>query len=254
MAPTVSERVRIVRSEQRYHWRNEWLTSHQSFPATGNFDLAANAHGLLMVHNEDVVDAGEGFDTHQHRDTEIVTWVLEGTVVHQDSEGHSGLVHPGLAQRMSAGTGILHSERNGAPRHERRTLHVIQMWIPPDRPGRAPSYQEADIRAELERNELVTVASGMARYRDETAITLGNRYAAFHVARLDPGRAIRLPDAPFGHVFLARGAVRVEGGEADGDAVLHAGDAIRTTATGGQRLTAVQPSEVLLWEMHAGFA
>lgn len=87
MAPTAAEAVRIVRSGQRYGWRNEWLDSRQSFPATGNFDLAAHAHGMLLVHNEDVVEAGAGFDTHQHLNTEIVTWVLEGTVVHQDSEG-----------------------------------------------------------------------------------------------------------------------------------------------------------------------
>ncbi|WP_227980883.1 pirin family protein [Nocardia spumae] len=254
MAPTTAEAVRIVRSEQRYRWRNEWLDSRQSFPATGNFDLAANAHGLLMVHNEDIVEAGAGFDTHQHRNTEIITWVLEGTVVHQDSQGHSGLIHPGLAQRMSAGAGILHSERNGALRHERQDLHVVQMWIPPDEDGRRPSYQEADIRAELARNELVTVASGLARHRAETAITLGNRYAAFHAARLDPGHSVRLPEAPSGHVFLARGAVIVEGGGSDGELTLAAGDALRTTDAGARRITAVSPSEVLIWEMHATFA
>ncbi|MEV5648885.1 pirin family protein [Nocardia sp. NPDC052254] len=254
MALATAESMRIVPADQRYHWRNEWLRSHQSFPATGNFDLAANAHGLLMVHNEDVVDAGEGFDTHQHRDTEIVTWVLEGTVVHQDSEGHSGLIHPGLAQRMSAGTGILHSERNGALRHEREDLHVVQMWIPPDEDGRRPGYQESDIRAELSHNELVTVASGIPRDRGDTAITLGNRYAALHVARLDPGRSVRLPEASFGHLFVARGTVTVEGAENGAEATLSAGDALRTTATGGQLVTAVVPGEVLIWEMHASFA
>lgn len=253
MATTAVEAVRIVRSGQRYGWRNEWLDSRQSFPATGNFDLAANAHGMLLVHNEDVVEAGAGFDTHQHLNTEIVTWVLEGTVVHQDSAGHSGLIRPGLAQRMSAGTGILHSERNGAVYGERANLHVVQMWIPPDEAGRPPSYQESDVEAGLSHNELVTVASGMPRHRGETAITLGNRYAAFHVARLDPGRSVLLPEAPFGHIFLARGSVVVEG-TADGQTTLSAGDAVRTTATGGQRITAVAPSEVLIWEMHASTA
>ncbi|MGW4351921.1 pirin family protein [Nocardia sp. NPDC004582] len=241
--------VRVVPGAERWHWRNEWLDSRQSFPATGNFDLAANAHGLLMIHNEDIVDPGEGFDTHQHRDMEIITWVLEGTVVHQDSVGHSGLIHPGMAQRMSAGTGILHSERNGAGLLERERLHVVQMWVPPDSPGATPGYQELDIAAELTGNTLFTAASGLPRDRDRTAITLGNRYAAFHVARLDPGHSVRIPDAPYGHVFVARGSVDFEG-----SGMLNQGDAVRLTATGGHRVTALEASELLIWEMHTTFA
>ncbi|WP_018178851.1 pirin family protein [Jongsikchunia kroppenstedtii] len=242
-------RVRVIRNGERSFWNNEWLQSRQSFPATGNFDLAANAHGLLMVHNEDIVDPGEGFDTHQHIDTEIITWVLEGSVVHQDSAGNSGIIHPGLAQRMSAGTGIMHSEKNGAGRYEKPALHVVQMWLPPDEPGITPSYQEMDIADELARDTLVTVASGMRRHRDETAITLHNRYAALHVARLETGSAVTNPDAPFGHVFVARGRVDFESA-----GTLEQGDAVRLTDTGGQSITAIEPSEVLIWEMHASFA
>lgn len=238
--------VQVVRSADRARWRNEWLDSRQSFPATGNFEHAKYAHGMLLIHNEDFVDAGEGFDTHQHRDTEIITWVLEGTVVHQDSQGNAGLIHPGLAQRMSAGTGILHSEKNGAGRAERQRLHVVQMWVPPDTPGSAPSYQEMDIGDALRRNGLITVASGMARYRNDTAITLGNRFGAFHVARLDAGSSIQVPDAPHGHVFIARGTVDFED-----SGPLEQGDAVRLTATGGQRVRATTDAEVLIWEMHA---
>jgi redox-sensitive bicupin YhaK (pirin superfamily) len=247
--PTTEVQVQVIRSADRIFWNNEWLESRQSFPATGNFDLAANAHGLLMVHNEDFVDPGEGFDAHQHSDTEIITWVLDGTVVHQDSAGNSGIIRPGMAQRMSAGTGIRHSERNGAGRREKSTLHVVQMWIPPDEIGLTPSYEELDITDRLAAGGLVTVASGMPRHRDEAAITLHNRYAALHVARLEPGAAVTIPEAPFGHVFVARGRVDVESiGQ------LEQGDAIRLTGTGGQTIAATEPSEVLVWEMHASFA
>ncbi|MFF2082291.1 pirin family protein [Nocardia sp. NPDC058176] len=238
--------VEVIASGQRRRWWNEWLDSRQSFPVTGNFVLEDHAHGLLLVHNEDVVGPGEGFDTHQHRDTEILTWVLEGSVVHQDSAGNSGVIHPGLAQRMSAGSGILHSERNGAGLRERERLHVVQMWIPPDTPGVDPSYQELDIAEELRRNVLVPVASGMPRYRSETAIGIGNRHATFHVARLDPGHSITVPDAPYGHVFIARGTVGYEG-----HGVLDQGDVVRLTATGGHRVTAMTAAEVLIWEMDA---
>ncbi|GGK41572.1 pirin family protein [Nocardia camponoti] len=236
----------VIQSGERGHWWNEWLDSKQSFPATGNFVLEDHAHGLLLIHNEDVVGPGEGFDTHQHRDTEIITWVLEGTVVHQDSVGNSGLIHPGLAQRMSAGTGILHSERNGAGYAERDKLHVVQMWIPPDAPGAVPSYQELDIAGELRRNVLIPVASGMTKYRGEAAIGIGNSNATFHVARLDAGASITVPDAPYGHVFVARGQVDFEGA-----GPLNQGDVVRLTADGGHRVTATEAAEVLVWEMTA---
>lgn len=239
----------LIRSADRPRWRNGWLDSRQSFPFTGNFDLASNAHGLLMVHNQDRVGPGEGFDTHRHRDVEIVTWVLEGSVLHQDSAGNSGLIHPGLAQRMSAGTGILHSEKNGSTSYSGDPVEVVQMWIPPDSAGLTPSYQELDVASALATGELVTVASGMPKDLGDAAIGIRNRFATLHAARLSAGQGIAVPDAPFGHVFLARGAAAVEGlGR------LEAGDAIRLTDDGGRRITALEPSEVLVWEMHAEFA
>ncbi|MBJ8345338.1 pirin family protein [Antrihabitans sp. YC2-6] len=234
--------VRVIRSADRGHWWNEWLDSRQSFPATGNFDLAANAHGLLMVHNEDTIQAGEGFDTHQHRDMEIITWVLEGTVVHQDSAGNSGLIYPGLAQRMSAGTGIRHSEKNASNHLQGERVRVVQMWISPDTTGTAPSYEEREVDA----GPFVTIASGMAAHRNSSAIRIGNKHAALHVARLDPGQSITIPDAPFGHVFVANGSALFEGyGQ------VSQGDTVRLTSTGGHRITAAERSEILLWEMHA---
>lgn len=238
--------VRVIRGADRHHWRNEWLESWQSFPVTGNFDLAGNAHGLLMVNNEDTVSPGEGFDMHFHRNTEIITWVLEGSVVHRDSLGNEGTIHPGLAQRMSAGTGINHAERNGAGRSERTPLRVVQMWIPPDELNGDPSYQELDITTELAGNTLLPMASGMRKYKGDAAITFGNSYATLHVARLDAGKSVQVPDAPYGHVFLTHGQAELED-----VGVLEHGDAVRLTATGGQRVTAADGgAELLVWEMH----
>ncbi|CCQ14033.1 putative pirin-like protein [Rhodococcus sp. AW25M09] len=238
--------LRHIPSAQRHHWWNEWLDSKQSFPATGNYDLAANAHGLLMVHNEDTVFPGEGFDSHQHQNMEILTWVLEGTLEHADSEGNTGSIRPGLIQRMSAGTGIRHTERNASSLRSREKLRVVQMWIPPDTDGTVPSYEELDVRDQLASGELVCVASGIA---GRSGVRIGNHFAALHVARLAPGQSIVVPHAPFGHVFVADGSAVFED---VGD--LARGDAVRLTATGGHRVTASTASEILIWEMHAGFA
>ncbi|MBY6363941.1 pirin family protein [Rhodococcoides corynebacterioides] len=240
-APT----AQIVRSEDRRHWWDGAIDSRQSFPATGNFDLARAAHGLLLVHNEDTVAPGEGFDRHHHRAMEIVTWVLDGRLRHEDSVGNTGVLRPGVIQRMSAGSGVLHSERNDNGYTSRRPLRVVQMWIPPSVDDTEPSYEERDVSDALAGGELIVVASGLSRDADRTAVTLGNRDAALHIARPSAGRSITVPDAPFVHVFVARGDATMGGVE------LRQGDAVRLTGGGADRITATAPSEILIWEMHS---
>jgi redox-sensitive bicupin YhaK (pirin superfamily) len=245
--------VDIRRAADRAHTKIDWLDSHHSFSFGGHYDPTNTHHGLLLVNNDDIVAAGTGFETHPHRDMEIVTWVLSGSLVHQDSRGNSGIIYPGLAQRMSAGTGILHSEKNDSwriagDRHD-EPVHFVQMWVVPDEQGIVPGYEQAEVDAELLTGRLVPVASGMPQHVDEAAIRIRNSYATLHVARLEPGHSVELPAAPYLHLFVARGDVNLEGaGE------LVAGDSVRFTATGGQRVTATVPSEVLVWEMHAGLA
>jgi redox-sensitive bicupin YhaK (pirin superfamily) len=185
---------------------------------------------------------------------EIVTWVLRGSLVHQDSTGHSGVIYPGLAQRMSAGRGILHSEKNDAwtltgEQSHSEPVHFVQMWVVPDESGITPGYQQLEIDDELLRGGLVTIASGMPEHGDDTAITIRNRHAALHGARLEPGDSVELPQAPYLHLFVARGEVTLEAA-----GPLHEGDAVRFTASGGQRIIATEPAEILVWEMHAGLS
>ena len=135
--------VDVRGTADRFKTRIDWLDSKHSFSFGHHRDPDNTHHGLLLVSNDDVVLPGAGFDTHPHRDMEIVTWVLKGSLVHQDSEGNTGVLYPGLAQRMSAGTGILHSEKNdswrtqGGPSHD-EPVRFIQMWIPPDERGIQP--------------------------------------------------------------------------------------------------------------------
>jgi redox-sensitive bicupin YhaK (pirin superfamily) len=243
-----AEAVDVRRAADRFATDMTWLRSRHSFSFGHHYDASNTHHGVLLVHNDDVVAPGTGFETHPHRDMEIVTWVLDGSLVHQDSTGHAGVIYPGLAQRMSAGTGILHSEKNDAWRlagepHD-DPVHFVQMWVAPDQSGVGPGYAQRDLDDRLLRDGLVPVASGMAKH--DAAIRIANRHAALHATRLAPGRAVELPDAPFLHLFVARGDVELEG-----TGGLHAGDAVRFTASDGHRVTARTPAELLVWEMHA---
>ncbi|MET7670753.1 pirin family protein [Micromonospora luteifusca] len=246
--------VDVRRGEDRFATRISWLDSKHSFSFSRHYDPANTHHGLLLVNNDDVVHPGAGFETHPHQDMEIITWVLRGSLVHQDSTGHSGVIYPGLAQRMSAGTGILHSEKNDAWRlnnQEPHTdpVHFVQMWVLPDEEGVDPGYEQLEIEDELLRGGLVPIASGMDRYDGASAIRIRNRYATLHAARLAPGDEVTIPDAPFVHLYVPNGTVTLEG-----SGPLGTGDAARLTRTGGRRVTADEPAEILVWEMHATVA
>jgi redox-sensitive bicupin YhaK (pirin superfamily) len=248
---TLTPQVDVRRSGERDKTRIGWLDSKHSFSFGRHYDPKNTHHGLLLVNNDDRVKAGTGFETHPHQDMEIVTWVMEGSLVHQDSTGHNGVIYPGLAQRMSAGKGILHSEKNDAFKLEghrpKEGVHFVQMWVVPDESGIKPGYEQLEISNEVLTGGLVPVASGMAKHQGAAAIRIKNKHAALHVARLQPGQSVTLPSAPYLHLFVPRGAVTLEGA-----GQLATGDAVRFTATGGQRITATEAAEVLVWEMHAG--
>ncbi|HET9875700.1 MAG TPA: pirin family protein [Mycobacterium sp.] len=233
--------VDVRRAADRVATRTAWLNSRHSFSFNDYYDPDNTHHGLLLVNNDDIVGAGTGFDTHPHRDAEIVTWVLSGALTHRDSIGNSGVIQPGLAQRMSAGTGIRHSEKNESASEP---VHFVQMWIVSDTPGRVPGYQQREIGDVLRSGGLVTVASGKD---DDAAITVGNAGATMYAAKLQPGDSVELPDPQYLHLFVPLGEVTLEGtGELD------QGDAVRFTGSGGQRVTATSQAEILVWAMDAG--
>src|SRR5579884_726616 len=237
----MSATAEIRRAADRAVTKTSWLNSRHSFSFADHYDPANTHHGLLLVNNDDIVAPGTGFGTHPHRDMEIVTWVLQGALTHRDSTGNHGVTYPGLAQRMSAGSGILHSEKNDSAADP---VHFIQMWVIPDQTGITPGYQQHEVDNELLTSGLTTIASGMPG--QDAAITVHNRNAALHGARLRPGDGVELPSAPYLHLFITSGLVSVEG---VGD--LQEGDAVRFTASDGRRVTATEPAEILAWEMHA---
>jgi len=221
----------------RFHTDVGWLDSWHSFSFGSHHDPANVGHGLLLVSNDDRVAPGAGFGTHPHRDMEIVTWVLEGGVAHEDSTGHAGVITPGLAQRMSAGTGILHSEMNASPDEP---VHFVQMWVRPDTLGIEPGYEQADVGDRLDAGGLVAVASGQGH---EGAVHLHQAEAVLWVARMGTDESVAVPEAPHVHVFVARGSARLE------DHDLAEADAARLTAEAGLTLTATtDDTEVLVWQ------
>jgi quercetin 2,3-dioxygenase len=241
--------TQVIPASERFLTETPWLTSRHSFSFGGHYDEANTSFGPLLVCNEDVVSAGEGFGTHPHRDLEIVTWVLSGGLVHQDSQGNSGVIYPGLAQRMSAGRGILHSERNdswrltGQPAHD-EPVHFVQMWVLPAEAGIDPGYEQQDVNSELDAGGLVVVASGLRKHRHDRAIRISQRGAGMYAARLRVGRTLTMPDSPRLHLFVAAGALDLESVGRLGQ-----GDAARMTASGGAKIRALADSEILVWEL-----
>ena len=232
-------RIDVRRADARFASRFGWLDSRHSFSFGRHYDPENTHHGLLLVNNDDVVRPYTGFDTHPHRDMEIVTWVLDGELEHKDTLGNTGIIYPGLAQRMSAGRGIYHSEKNNT---SPRDVHFVQMWVLPDTESVDPGYEQLDINPQLDQGGLVPIASGRGH---EAAITIRQRGAVLWGGRLAPGEVVRVPDAQFAHVYVARGAADLEGAGA-----LHAGDAARLTAAGTPTLTAGdEGAEVLVWQM-----
>jgi redox-sensitive bicupin YhaK (pirin superfamily) len=237
--------VEVRRSADRPATRADGLVSRHSFSFGTHYDPADVGLGVLVAHNDDTVERGLGYATHPHRDLEIVTWVLAGGLRHGDTDGLStgaDLVVPGRVQRLSAGSGVRHSEHHDPSAGP--AVRFVQMWVLPDEPGGDPSYVQADVEGALADGGLVPVASG----RTDAAVPIRNRDATLHVARLGGGTSVLLPDAPYLHLFVARGRADVEGAGALGEA-----DAARFVADGQARVTAGdQGAEVVAWEMHRG--
>src|SRR6185369_16423345 len=233
--------IDVRRAADRFATRIPWLDSHHSFSFGAHYDPDNTHHGLLLVSNDDRVRGGTGFSTHPHRDMEIVTWVLDGALEHRDSEGNHGVITPGVAQRMSAGSGIRHSEQNAS---KTASVRLLQMWVPPDTQGIAPGYEQRDIGAQKQDDALFPLASGR---EPDAAITLHQRDATLWVATLNAAKPVTVPDAPFVHVMVSTGAATLENAGA-----LGAGDAVRLTDAGALDLTATEDgTEITIWEMWA---
>lgn len=228
----------LITSNERGYADHGWLKSFHSFSFAGYYDPARMGFGNLRVINEDRIAAGKGFGTHSHQNMEIISYVLSGELAHKDSMGNVLGIPPGDVQRMSAGTGIAHSEFNHA---EGQTTHFLQIWIEPNALGIAPSYEQKTFPEADKRGALRLVASPDGAQGSVTIHADAKMYAGL----LDAGETVTLALDPLrkAYVHLVRGQLEVNG------QVLHAGDAAALQSESRLQLARGQSAEVLVFDL-----
>jgi quercetin 2,3-dioxygenase len=230
--------IEIRKSADRGHADHGWLKSQHSFSFAGYFDPEHVEFGVLRVINEDRVAPGGGFGTHPHRDMEIVSYVLSGELGHRDSMGNGSVIRPGDVQRMSAGTGVFHSEMNPS---NTTPVHFLQIWIRPDRDGITPGYEQKHFADAEKRGRLRLIASGDGA----DGSVLIHQDARLYAGRLDGSEQAKLGIAEGRRVYvhLVRGELAVNG------TVLAGGDALKLTAVTSLALAQGRDAEVLVFDL-----
>lgn len=230
--------LQIRHSEERGAANHGWLNSHHSFSFGSYHDANHMGFGPLLVINEDRVTPGQGFGTHGHRDMEIISYVLDGALEHKDSMGTGSVLHYGDVQRMSAGSGVRHSEFNHSSTDG---LHFLQIWIQPNVTGIAPSYEEKHFTPESKRGKLRLIASSDGRQGS----VLIHQDAAIYASILQEGEQAEhaLDDGRIAYVHLIRGSLVVNG------TPLKAGDALKLTQEARVIITQPEEAEFLVFDL-----
>jgi redox-sensitive bicupin YhaK (pirin superfamily) len=230
--------MEIRRSDERGHAQHGWLDSFHSFSFADYYDPQHMGFGPLRVINEDRVQPGQGFGTHGHRDMEIISYVLEGGLAHKDSMGNGSVIKPGDVQRMSAGTGVRHSEYNAS---DRDPVHFLQIWIEPSVRNAAPGYEEKHFDAASKRGTLRLIASPDGREGSVTIRQDANLYASL----LDGSESVEFQQRAGRrtYVHVVRGEVTVNGQP------LRGGDALKIEGKAKVRLENARDAEVLLFDL-----
>ncbi|HYR74699.1 MAG TPA: pirin family protein [Pyrinomonadaceae bacterium] len=230
--------ITIRQAEERGHFDLEWLDTYHTFSFDQYYDPAHMHFRSLRVINEDRVAPGQGFPTHSHRDMEIITYILSGALEHRDSMGNGSVIRPGDVQRMTAGTGVSHSEFNPS---ESEAVHLLQIWILPKTHGLTPGYEEKAFAEEERRGRLRLIASDDGR---EGAVTI-NQDARVYATLLDAGQIVTHSLQPHRHAWLqlARGTVRLNGME------LKQGDGAAVSKESELSVSAHDRAELLLFDL-----
>jgi len=228
----------VRKAEERGHANHGWLDTWHTFSFADYQDPREMGFGPLRVINDDKVQPGQGFGTHGHRDMEIITYVLEGALEHKDSMGNGSIIRPGNVQRMSAGTGVRHSEFN--PSRDER-VHLLQIWIEPNVTGVQPGYEEKQFGPAEKKGQLRLIASPDGRAGSVTI----HQDATVYASMLDGKDAVthRLASGRRAYVHVARGSVKVNG------TPLKGGDGVRIENESSIELKDAREAEVLLFDL-----
>jgi len=230
--------VRIRKADQRGHADHGWLNTYHTFSFADYHDPDHMGFRSLRVINEDRVKSGIGFPTHPHRDMEIISYVLEGELAHRDSMGNGSVIRPGEVQRMSAGTGITHSEFNPS---QEEGLHFLQIWILPAAQGIAPSYEQKAFTADEKRGVLRLIASPDGQ---DGSVTI-HQDARLYTSLIEPGERLVHPLEPGRHAWVQvlRGRVEVNG------SVLEKSDGAALSGEAAVEVTGRESAEFLLFDL-----
>ncbi len=234
----MSLEMQVRPATERGHFDHGWLDTSHTFSFADYHDPRFMGFRALRVINEDKVAPARGFGRHPHRDMEIITYVLAGELAHQDSMGNGSTIRPGDVQRMSAGTGVLHSEMNPS---KTEPVHFLQIWILPDRTGHQPGYEQKAFSEDERRGKLRVVASPDGR---DGSVTI-HQDATLAAALLAPDEEVEHVVRPKRHAWLqvARGAIEV------GGHTLRAGDGAAVRGEGTLAIKGVEPAEVLVFDL-----
>jgi redox-sensitive bicupin YhaK (pirin superfamily) len=222
--------IQTIRSNDRYHFETDWLKTNWHFSFDHYHDPANVSFGPLRVFNDDVVAPGGGFPLHGHREMEIVTYVIEGSLEHKDNMGNTGVIRPGEIQRMSAGTGVRHSEFNHS---EEQPVHFLQLWITPAVDHLPPSWEQKSFSLKDRSGKLLPIAVPAGANGNEGASTVQiHQDATIYTSLLAPGESItyELKKARRAYIFVIGGKLKVNG------EMLEAGDQARVTSERGLKL------------------
>ncbi len=227
-----------IAANERYHLESDWLSAYWLFSFDRYYDPNNMAFGPLRVFNHDTIKGGAGFPTHPHREMEIVTYVLEGALAHKDSTGGVGFIRPGEVQRMTAGTGIAHSEFNAS---ETDVTKLLQIWVLPERAGLTPSYEQKQFSTEERTGKLLPIASG----QDMAGAVKVHQDVTFYVARLRAGDTVahNFTGQRRAFLYVIDGALTINGES------FNTGDQARLVNESTLALAATTDSEIILIDL-----
>jgi len=230
--------MQIIRAKDRFHLESDWLSAYWLFSFDRYYDPNNMMFGPLRVFNHDTVKGGAGFPTHPHREMEIVTYVLDGELAHKDSTGGRGVIRAGEVQRMSAGTGIAHSELNGSATSP---VRLLQMWVLPESPGLKPSYEQKLFTPAQRTGVLLPIAAG----QDLPGTVKVHQDVVFYVSHLRAGDRVshELRPGRRAFLYLIEGELTLNGER------LSSGDQARITDAAGLELSGEKMSEIILIEL-----